>query len=112
MPEAQGTRLVTPLKLFATTHTLRCLLMVLVTATVPPTLILAKESQPKDKFQDTVVHTGLKAISVKSQDNIYLVRTFSYTPQVEKKIHTKPPVAGKRVTVHYFRGTDLATKVD
>jgi hypothetical protein len=40
------------------------------------------------------------------------VRTFNYTPQLEKKINAKPPAAGKKVTVHYFRGTDLATKVD
>jgi hypothetical protein len=69
-------------------------------------------NQKKDKFRGTVVHAGPKAITVKSQENIYVVRTFNYTPELEKKIHSKPPVSGKKVTVHYFRGTDLATKVD
>jgi len=87
-------------------------LIVLLAVFTPLSLSFGRASQPKDKFRGTVVHAGPKAISVKSQDNIYLVRSFSYTPQLEKKIHAKPPVAGKRVTVHYFRGTDLATKVD
>ena len=88
-----------------------CLLLIFLTSTAPQ-FNLAKGDQKKDKFRGTVVHAGPKAVTVKSQDNIYLVRTFNYTPQLEKKINAKPPAAGKKVTVHYFRGTDLATKVD
>jgi hypothetical protein len=86
-----------------------CLLLIFLTSTF---VNLAKGDQKKDKFRGTVVHAGPKAVTVKSLDNIYLVRTFNYTPQLEKKINAKPPAAGKKVTVHYFRGTDLATKVD
>jgi len=89
----------------------RCLLALLLTATAPH-FSLAGGNQKKDKFRGTVVHAGPKAITVKSQENIYVVRTFNYTPQLEKKIQAKPPASGKKVTVHYFRGTDLATKVD
>jgi hypothetical protein len=85
--------------------------LIFLTSTAPQ-FNLAKGDQKKDKFRGTVVHAGPKAVTVKSLDNTYLVRTFNYTPQLEKKINAKPPAAGKKVTVHYFRGTDLATKVD
>jgi hypothetical protein len=90
---------------------MRCLLVILFSASLLP-VAFASGNQKKDKFRGTVVHAGPKAITVKSQENIYAVRTFNYTPELEKKIHSKPPVSGKKVTVHYFRGTDLATKVD
>jgi hypothetical protein len=106
------THLTQELKRLAAERFLRgCVLLILLTPTVPQ-LNLAEGNQKKDKFRGTVVHAGPKAVTVKSQDNIYLVRTFNYTPQLEKKIHAKPPAAGKKVTVHYFRGTDLATKLD
>ena len=55
---------------------------------------------------------GPKAITVKSVSNIYLVRTFHYSPELEQKILRKKPETGKKVTVHYVRGSDLALKVD
>ena len=90
----------------------RCSLLTALLIIMVPALIPSKENQKKDKFRGIVVHTGPKAISVKSQENIYVVRTFNYTPELEKKINAKPPATGKKVTVHYFRGTDIATKVD
>ncbi len=66
----------------------------------------------KATFRGTVVAVGPKAISVKSLRNIYLVRSFNYSPELEKKILKKKPEAGRRVTVHYIRGTDQATKID
>jgi hypothetical protein len=51
-------------------------------------------------------------MTVKSINNIYLVRTFHYSPELEQKILRKKPEAGKKVTVHYVRGSDLALKVD
>ena len=70
-------------------------------------------AKPKtDKFQGTVVVVGPKAITVKSLQNIYLVRTFRYSAELEKKLQRHKPEAGKKVTVHYVRGTDLALKVD
>jgi hypothetical protein len=76
----------------------------------PPSF--AKEKFKHDKFTGLVVNAGPKAITVKSRENIYLLRTFSYTPQVEEKIKKKPPQPGKKVTVHYVRGSDIATKID
>lgn len=71
------------------------------------------QAKPKtDKFEGTVVVVGPKAITVKSRNNIYLVRTFHYSPQLEQKILRKKPATGKKVTVHYVRGSDLALKVD
>ena len=71
------------------------------------------QAKPKtDKFEGTVVVVGPKAITVKSRNNIYLVRTFHYSPQLEQKILRKKPETGKKVTVHYVRGSDLALKVD
>jgi hypothetical protein len=75
----------------------------------PP--ILSKEKVKQDKFHGVVVKTGPKAISVKSEDNIYLIRTFNYTPQLEEKLKKKSPQPGKKVTVIYVRGSDLATKI-
>ena len=55
---------------------------------------------------------GPKAITVKSRHNIYLVRTFHYSTKLEQKMLRNKPEAGKKVTVHYVRGSDLALKVD
>jgi hypothetical protein len=64
-----------------------------------------------DKFRGTVVAAGPKAITVKSRQNPYQVRTFNYSPELEKKILHKKPTLGGPVTVHYVRGTDLAVKL-
>jgi len=74
-------------------------------------LALSKEKVKHDKFHGLVVKTGPKAISVKSEDNIYLIRTFNYTPELEEKLKKKSPQPGKKVTVTYVRGSDLATKI-
>ncbi len=76
--------------------------------TYPP---LAAKSK-KDKFHGTVVAAGPKAITVKNRDNIYQVRTFNYSADLEKKVLRKKPQPGSTVTVHYIRGTDQAVKID
>jgi len=71
------------------------------------------QGKPKtDKFEGTAVVVGAKAITVKSRHNIYLVRTFHYSAELEQKMLRKKPETGKKVTVHYVRGSDLALKVD
>ena len=71
------------------------------------------QAKPKtDKFEGTVVVVGPKAITVKSRYNIYLVRTFHYSAKLEQKMLRNKPETGKKVTVHYVRGSDLALKVD
>jgi len=71
------------------------------------------QAKPKtDKFEGTVVVVGPKAITVKSRYNIYMVRTFHYSAELEQKMLRKKPETGKKVTVHYVRGSDLALKVD
>jgi len=72
---------------------------------------VSKEKVKQDKFHGFVVKAGPKAISVKSENNIYLIRTFNYTPQLEEKLTKKSPQPGKKVTVTYVRGSDLATKI-
>ena len=79
---------------------------------IPITPAFANEKLKKDKFRGNVVSAGPRAISVKSKQNMYIVRTFNYTPQLEKKIQKKKPAPGKQITVHYLRGTDLALQVD
>lgn len=68
--------------------------------------------QKIDKFRGTVVNAGPTAISVKSETNNYQIRSFEYTPKLKEKINAKPPARGKKVTVHYYRGTNIAVKVD
>ena len=75
----------------------------------PP--IFPKEKIKQDKFHGFVVKAGPKAITVKSEENIYLIRTFNYTSQLEEKLKKKSPQPGKKVTVTYVRGSDLATNV-
>ncbi len=71
------------------------------------------DAGPKhNSFQGKVVFAGPEAISVQSESNIYLVRSFRYTPALAKKINKHQPVQGRRVKVHYYRGTDLAFKVN
>lgn len=71
------------------------------------------QAKPKtDKFEGTVVVVGPKAITVKSIHNIYLVRTFHYSAELEQKMLRSKPEPGKKITVHYVRGSDLALKVD
>ena len=71
------------------------------------------KAKPKtDKFEGMVVVVGPKAITVKSRHNIYMVRTFHYSAELEQKMLRKKPETGKKVTVHYVRGSDLALKVD
>src|SRR5690349_22415971 len=50
------------------------------------------QAKPKtDKFEGTVVVVGPKAITVKSRQNIYMVRTFHYSAKLEQKILRKKP---------------------
>jgi hypothetical protein len=65
-----------------------------------------------DTFRGKVVFAGPQAISVQSDKDIYRVRSFRYTPKLEKKILKHQLPQGKRVKVHYYRDTDLAFKVD
>jgi hypothetical protein len=71
------------------------------------------QAKPKtDKFDGTVVVVGPKAITVKSRYNIYMVRTFHYSAKLEQKMLRNKLATGKKVTVHYVRGSDLALKID
>jgi hypothetical protein len=71
------------------------------------------EAKPRtDKFEGTAIVVGPKAITVKSRQNIYLVRTFHYSTQLEQKMLRRKPQTGQKVTVQYVRGSDLALKVD
>jgi hypothetical protein len=72
----------------------------------------AKTKAKTDEFHGTVVAVGPKAITVKDISHIYHVRTFNYSPKLEKEILRKKPAPGKKVTVRYVRGTDVAVKVD
>ncbi len=78
----------------------------------PSSALFAKQKIKTQKFSGSVVTVGPSAITVKSRQNIYAIRTFNYSPEVAKKFQKKKPSPGKNVTVHYVRGTDLALKVD
>jgi hypothetical protein len=65
-----------------------------------------------DIFRGTLVAAGPKAITVKSLENIYHLRTFNYSLELEKKMPKKKLVPGQKITVHYVRGTSWAVKVD
>lgn len=71
------------------------------------------QAGPKhDTFRGKVIFAGPTNISVQNEKDIYQVRSFRYTPKLEKRIFKHRIPQGKRVRVHYYRGTDLAFKVD
>ena len=78
----------------------------------PSSFLFAKQKLKTQKFSGSVVTVGPSAITVKSRENIYKIRTFNYSPELAKKFQKKKPLPGENVTVHYVRGTDLALKVD
>ena len=77
-----------------------------------PAPLQGKDKPKVEKFRGSVVTSGPNAITVKSRKNIYLVRTFNYSPKLQKKIQRKQLKSTQRVTVHYYSGTNTAVKVD
>lgn len=78
---------------------------------IPPKTFIAGHKPPTDSFTGYVVAVGPKAITVKNKENIYHVRTFSYSPKVEQQLMKKKFQPGMMITVHYTRGTDVAVKL-
>jgi hypothetical protein len=88
-----------------------CFLLFSALLEVPPKTFFAGHKPPTDSFKGYVVAVGPKAITVKSKDNIYHVRTFNYSPKVEQQLMKKKLQPGMMITVHYTRGTDVAVKL-
>ena len=105
---AHGTRTIPCRRIF---FHIVCFLLLSFLLEVPPKAIFAGHKPPTDSFKGYVVAVGPKAITVKSKENIYHVRTFNYSPKVEQQLMKKKLQPGMMITVHYTRGTDVAVKL-
>jgi len=84
--------------------------------TVAPAIKVSAPKPKKEKFKGEVLFATRAAITVRSRDNLNLVRTFTYDTKLSKKINkqfdeNKIYQHGDRVEVVYFAGGDLALKV-
>ncbi len=70
-----------------------------------------KVKQPKakvDSFKGEVVNCTPAAITVRSPGNAYAVRTFSFSPELARKMENHRMEPGSPVTVKYQHMTDTA----
>ena len=77
-----------------------------VTTTAP-----IKLKQPKvkiDRFKGTVVNCTPVAITVRSTADTNRIRTFSFTPQLTRKMENRRMENGAKVNVKYQHMTDTA----
>jgi len=75
----------------------------------PPVRLKTRIEKPKqDSFPGEVVNFTPSSITVRNRSNFALIRTFSYSPQLARKLENRHMEPGDRVTVRYLRGTDTA----
>ncbi len=74
--------------------------------------ITVKQPKPKiEKFHGEAVNTTPVAITVRDPKNTALVRTFRFTPELERKMDGHSIENGDKVTVHFIKGSDTAVKL-
>lgn len=77
--------------------------------TLPP--VRNKVKNPKariDSFQGEVVNFSNVAITVRDRKNLAAIRTFSYSPELTRKMESRRIEPGERVTVRFMRNTETA----
>lgn len=74
----------------------------------------APQSGSRNRYQTmrgTVEVFSQRAITVRDEKQMYLVRTFSYDSKLQPKMQKRNYHKGDRVKVKYVRGTDVAVDV-
>jgi hypothetical protein len=84
--------------------------------TVAPAIQVRAPKPKKEKFKGEVLHATRAAITVRSQDNYNVVRTFNFDTKLSKKINeqfdkNKIYQHGDRVEITYIAGGDTALKI-
>jgi len=85
--------------------------------TVSSTKPLKLDSKPKkERFMGEVLHATRVAITVRSRNNLNLVRTFAYDEKLAAKIgkqfdHDQLYQFGDRIEITHLAGTDTAVKI-
>ena len=64
-----------------------------------------------DRFKGDVLNFTSVAITVRDPNNTTLVRTFRFSPELERKLEDRYIENGERVTVRYLKGGDTAVKL-
>ncbi len=81
-------------------------------STGPTIKVKPKIPKPKlDSFRGQVVAFTPAAITVRHRKNQALIRTFSYSPELARRLENRSIENGDRVTVRFIRGTDTATEL-
>src|SRR5487761_828521 len=75
-----------------------------------------KPPKPKmDTFKGEVIRMNTVSIIVRDPKNSYIVRTFTFSPALAKKLHTLIDQggyqSGDHVTIKYARGTEVAQTI-
>ncbi len=77
--------------------------------TLPTVRNKAKNPKTKvDSFHGDVVSFTNAAITVRDRKNLAAIRTFSYSPELTRKLENRRIESGERVTVRFLRSTDTA----
>lgn len=80
--------------------------------TAPAVHSKVRNPKPKiDTFQGDVVSFTNAAITVRDRKNLALIRTFSYSPELVRKMENRRMEPGDRVAVRFLRGTDTAVEL-
>ena len=78
----------------------------------PPIELKTKTPKPKlDAFPGEVVNFTPVAVTVRNRENMTLLRTFTFSPELARKVENRRMEHGDRVKVRYVRGTDTAVQL-
>ena len=67
--------------------------------------------QPKtkaEKYKGVVVNWTPVSVTVRPIDSFTLLRTFSFSEALQRKVENRFMESGDRITVHWVKGTDTA----
>ncbi len=74
-----------------------------------PIRVKVRTAKPKvDSFRGDVMSFTPSAVTVRDRHNLALLRTFSFSPELARKVENRRMESGDRLTVRYVRGTDTA----
>jgi hypothetical protein len=79
--------------------------------TTAPKVVYKQPKIKLDTFHGEVVNFTSKAITVRDPKNVYNVRTFDYSPQLEQKLQNRLMEKGAKVTVKYQTRSNVAVVV-
>jgi len=72
-------------------------------------MIVTKQPKPKyDRFRGQVVNCTRKAITVRDPGDTYNTRTFSFSPELERKMENRSMNIGAKVTVKFQHQSNVA----